>query len=90
MKLTKKSTTTKVETTELVCEICKDEFEKLCAETAAKTIVRFVGADPDIDDFMAGVQLTSLFADFAASITSEMFNDTDKTENPDNNEKEEK
>jgi hypothetical protein len=87
MKLTKKSTKTEVETTETVCEITQDEFERLCASTAATTIVQIIGDDLEVEDFMMGVALTKMFADFASNLTKELFNDTN--ENPDKNEKEE-
>lgn len=89
MKLTKKTVKQEVESTETVCEIAKDEFEMICAQTAAKTIANFVGEDPEVADIVVGVHLTSLFADFAARLIVKLF-DNDKTENPDKNEKEEK
>lgn len=86
MKLTKKSVKHEVETTETVCEITQAEFDKICAKTAAKTITDYVGDDADIDDLIAGVMLTSLFAQFVSNLDDELFNDTDKTENPDKKE----
>lgn len=84
MKLTKKSVTTEVETTEIVCEIAKDEFDKICAETAAHTIVDIIGDEPDTDDIMCGVELTKFLAKFVAKLAVKLFND--KTENPDKKE----
>lgn len=86
MKLTKKTVKHEVETTEAVCEITKVEFEQMCAKTAAKTITEFIGTDADIDDIVAGIQLTSLFAKFAARLSTELFTDNDTTENPDKKE----
>ena len=90
MKLTKKTVKSEVETTETVCEITQEEFDALCAKTAAKTITEFVGDDADIEDLIMGIQLTSLFAQFVSRLDKKLFNDTDTDENPDNNEKEEK
>lgn len=84
MKLTKKTVKSEVETTETVCEIAQDEFEKLCAECAAKTVADFIGVEPDADDLMAGIQLTHLFAKFGARLVCELFEDTN--ENPDKKE----
>lgn len=81
MKLTKKTVKHEVETTESVCEITQAEFEKMCAETAAQTIVQFIGDDPDVDDLMIGVLVTRLFADYAHNLTNVLFPDT--AEDPD-------
>lgn len=86
MKLTQKSTKTEVETTETVCEITKSEFELLCAKVASKFVIRVIGDNPDIDDFVAGISMTHFLADFASDLTIKLFNDTDTTENPDKKE----
>lgn len=85
MKLTKKSTKTEIETTESVCEITKDEFEQICAGVAAHTVVETIGDDPDVDDVMAGLALTRIFAKLCTNLTDKLF--TDPNEN--NDEKEE-
>ena len=90
MRLTKNTVKHEVETTETVCQITQDKFDKICAETAAKTIANFVGDDPEVEDLIVGIQLTSLFAQFVAKLDKKLFDEADKTENPDNNEKEEK
>ena len=79
MKLIKKSTKREVETTETVCEITQEEFEKICAETAAQTIVETIGPEADIDDLMMGVAMTSMFADFASNLAKKLFTDTNET-----------
>ena len=84
MKLTTKSI--QYETTKTVCEITQDEFDKICAETAASIVVGFIGEDPDIEDLGAGLSLTKMFADFVSKLDERLFND--KNENP--NKKEEK
>ena len=86
MKLTKKTVTHEVETSETVCEITQAEFDTLCAKTAAKTITEFIGDGADIDDLMAGLQLTSLFAKFVAKLDHELFDANDTNENPDKKE----
>lgn len=85
MKLTQKSIKTEVETTETVCEISKDEFDTICAQTATETIIKAVGDDPDIDDLIASIVMTELLAKYASNLGKKLFND-----NPDKNEKEEK
>ena len=82
MKLTKK--TVSHETTETVCEITQEEFDMLCAKTAAALVVDFIGDNPEASDFTAGLSLTHLFAKFVSKLDSELFND--KTENPDKKE----
>lgn len=79
MKVTQKSTKHEVETTEAVCEITQSEFEQICAQTAAKTVTEIIGADPDIDDMMAGIAMTSMFADFVAHLVGKLFNDKNET-----------
>lgn len=82
MKLTKKKVKHETETTELVCEITKDEFDKLCAETAASTIANMV--DVDIDGLLVALSMTSLLAKFVSNLDNQLFNDklknTDKEE----------
>ena len=68
MKLTKKTVKTEVETTEAVCEITKAEFEQITAKAASKVITNFIGSDADVEDLLMGIHLTSLFAEFAASV----------------------
>ena len=83
MNLTKKTVKTEVETTETVCEIVQEEFADLCARTAADVITEFMGDTPTEEDFMAGVQLTTLFALFAAKLDMALFDEpkTNKTQN---------
>ena len=89
MKLTKKSVKHEVETTETVCEITQSEFDQICAKMAADTVTDYIGCDGvDVDDLIAGLTLTALFAEFVSKLDDKLF--TDKTENPDKNEKEEK
>lgn len=88
MKLTQKSIKTEVETAETVCEISKDEFYTICAQTATETIIKEVWDDHDIDAVICGVIMTELLAKFASRLGKKLFNDN--TENPDKNEKEEK
>ena len=84
MKLTKKTTTKEVEATEVVCEITQAEFEQITAKAAAKVITKFIGDDAEIEDLVLGIHLTSLFAEFAASVSKKLFTDTN--ENPDKKE----
>ena len=79
MKLTKKSTKHEVETTETVCEITQEEFDKICAKTAADVVTNYIGSDADVDDIIAGVMLTSLFAQFVSSLDDKLFTDTNET-----------
>lgn len=88
MKLTQKTVKQEVETTETVCEITRDEFENLCAKVSANTVIKTIGDDPEIDDMLAGLALTRIFANLCASLEVELFGDTN--ENPDKKEKEEK
>ena len=89
MKLTKKTVKHEVEATETVCEITQAEFDKICAETAAATVVEQVGTDPEITDMLAGIAMTSLLAEFVANLDKKLFtNDTNTS--PDKNEKEDK
>jgi hypothetical protein len=85
MKLTKKITTKEVETTETVCEIAQEEFDQICAKTTADVITDYIGKDADVDDLIAGVMLTSLFAQFVSNLDDKLF-DNDNTENPDKKE----
>ena len=84
MKLTKKSVKHEVETEEVVCEITQDEFEKICAEASAQTVVENLPDELDADDLFMGIAMTSLFADFANNICKKLFDN--KTENPDKKE----
>ena len=85
MKLTKKTTTKEVETTETVCEITQKEFDQICAKTAANVVTDYIGKDADVDDLIAGIMLTSLFAQFVSDLDDKLFGN-DKTENPDKKE----
>lgn len=84
MKLTKKSVTSKVETEVTVCEIAQSEFDRICADVAAKTVVQTIGDDRDADDVVAGLAMAALLAKFVSNLDRVLFND--KTENPDNKE----
>jgi len=88
MKLTKKTTTKEVETTETVCEITQAEFDRVCAKIAASAVMKFIGDDPDASDLEAGLSMTAFLADFVSKLDRALFNDRDTT-NP-NDEKEEK
>ena len=86
MKLTTKKVKQEVETSETVCEITQAEFDKLCAETAAQTVVETIGSDADIEDMMAGIAMTSLLAEFVSKLDSKMFGTNDKNETHDKKE----
>ena len=85
MKLTEKTVTKEVETSETVCEISRDEFSTLCAKLASALVIETVGEEPDFDDVMAGIAMTAVLAKFAARVELKLF-DTDTTENPDKKE----
>ena len=78
-----KKKTASHETTEIVCEIAQDEFDAICAKTAAALVVDFIGENPDVSDLGAGLSLTSLFAKFVSILDKELF--TDKTDNEEEN-----
>jgi hypothetical protein len=84
MKLTKKSVKHEVETTEMVCEITPDEFNQICAETAASTIIEVIGPDATASDLAMGVAMTALLAQYARNLEDVLFADTN--ENPDKKE----
>ena len=87
MKLTEKTVKHEVETTEVVCEITKKEFEQLCAETAANVVIDIVlGDEPDADDVVASLALTRIFAQFANKLENKLFNPTNTNEDPDKKE----
>ena len=89
MKVTKKSTKREIETTEVVCEISKQEFEAICAKTAADIVTDIMGDDPDTDDIEVGVFMVTVFAKYANTLVNKMFNPK-ANENPDkDNNKEE-
>ena len=87
MKLTRQTVTQEVKTTETVCEITQDEFDSICAKTAADIVTQFIGDDAGLDDLKAGLELTSLLAKFVMQLDVALFHC--KPENPDKNEKEE-
>lgn len=88
MKLTTK--TVKTECEEIVCELNQEEFENVCAETAARTIADFIGDEPDADDIGACLALTHLFAEFTAHLVSRVFKqDADKSNQSNKTEKQE-
>lgn len=82
MKKTRKTIKHEVETTEVVCELTKAEFDKICAETSASLVSSYV--DADIDGLMIALAMTNLLAQFVSRIDKKLFND--KTENPDKKE----
>lgn len=84
MKLTKKTTKTAVETTEIVCEISQEEFSMMCAETVAKLVVSRLDNPIDGEELMHGIAMTALLAEFAHEMDKKLFNY--KNENPDNKE----
>ena len=86
MKLTKKSVTTEVETTETVCEITEDEFMGICASTAASIVLDIIGSSPDVSDVLPSILMTDMFAKFSVKLSKKMFADTDKPENNDKQE----
>ena len=86
MKLTEKTVKQEVETTETVCEITQEEFDAICASTAAHIITNFVGKDADIEDLMAGIMLSQVFAQFVSKLDEKLFGENNTNENPDKKE----
>ena len=82
MKLTQKTTTHEVETTEVVCEITQEEFDKICAETAASTVSDMV--DVETDGLLVCLAMTDLLARFVSRLDKKLF--TNKTETKDTKE----
>ncbi len=92
MKVTKKSTKREIETTEVVCEISKQEFDAICAKTAADVVTDIMGDDPDTDDIEVGVFMVTMFAKYVSNLAKKMFNpkaNENPDKNPDKNNKEE-
>lgn len=85
MKLTKKSIKHEVETTEVVCEITRDEFSSMSAKIAARIVMENIKGDESADAILAGLAMTSLLAEFCAELETELF-DNDSNENPDKKE----
>ena len=83
MKLTKKSTKHEVETTEVVCEITRDEFSTLNAKIAARIVMEKIEGDESVDAMMAGLAMATLLAEYAAELEVALF---DKPENTDKKE----
>lgn len=84
MKQTQKITKTSVDKTEILCEISQDEFNTLCAETAADVVVSHLDIPAGGKELMHGIAMTALLADFAYEVTKKMFTYTN--ENPDTKE----
>ena len=83
MKLTEKTIVTEKKTEELLCELTKEEFEQVCAETAAHFVVEMLD---DVTDITAGLAMTAMLAAYSAELTKQMFNQDDKSNETDNKE----
>jgi hypothetical protein len=73
MKLTRKAVKQEVETTEMICEIAKDEFSKLGAKVAARIVMEHLDGDESAEALLAALSMTSLLAEFCAELETELF-----------------
>ena len=90
MKLTEKTIKQEVETTETICEITRDEFDKLCANVTAKFVVDAIDCSLDIEDLAVGIAMTKILAEYIYKLEEALFN-PENTNNPKTkNKKEEK
>ena len=86
MRVTERTVTQDVETTEILCEISQEEFDSTCAKVASKFVIDTLGDDLDIENIMASISMTHILADFVAQLDKVLFNKQDTNENPDKKE----
>lgn len=72
MKLTTKTVKHEVETTEVVCELTKDEFEQTCAEIASSTVIDSLDGDFSIT---VAIAMTELLVKFSHNLENALFNE---------------
>ena len=72
MKRTTKKVKHEVETTEVVCELTREEFEQTCAEIASSTVIDILDGDLRI---AVAVAMTELLVKFSHNLKNALFNE---------------